>query len=226
MRRLPPSQFPDPFNRVELRAIGRHELQSKAFPALVPPFSVQAGMMVSDVVQNQHDPAPGMAGEPPELFQKREELIGVEPIYLTAIHELSVPDANGTKVADALPGRMVQQDGVLDLRRNPHPTGRAVLLEPDLIEGPEIHRVVPGQGAQFFYMPPAERDRHGPSSAGACAAGTPTGETAADTAGPPGRCPIAAADTATGSCRPIARTDPRHRGACARRLRGPAAARG
>ena len=141
---LPPSQFPGPFNRVELRALGRLELQSKAFSALVPPFSVQAGMMVSDVVQNQHDPTPGMAGEPPELFQKREERLGVEALDLTAIHELTVPDANGAKVADALPGRMVQQNGVLDLRRNPHSTGRAVLLVPDLIEGPEIHRVVPG----------------------------------------------------------------------------------
>jgi hypothetical protein len=93
-------------------------------------------MMVSDVVQNQYDPTPGMAGEPPELFQKREERLGVEPFHLTAIHELTVPDANGAKVADALPGRMVQQNGVLDLRRNPLPTGRAVLLEPDLIESP------------------------------------------------------------------------------------------
>ena len=183
--------------------------------------------MVSDVVQNEHDSAPGMAGEPPELFQKREERLGVEPIHLTAVRELSIPDANGAKLADALPGRIMQQNGVLEISGATHiRQAGAVLLEPDLIEGPEIHRVVPGQGARFFYMPPAEPDRHGPSSAGASAAGSPTGERAADTAGPPGRRPIVAADTATGSCRPIAPTDPRHRGACARRLRGPAAARG
>ena len=207
-------------------SVDRHEQQRKALLTFVAPCPVQAGMMVTDIVQDHHDPAPGTAGEPPQLFQKREERIGVEPLVFTTVHELPVPDADGSKVANALPGRMMQQNGVLDLRRHPHPTGRAVLLEPDLIESPEIHRVVPGQGAQFFYMPPAGRDRHGPSSVGACAVGTPTGGTAADTAGPPGRCPIAAADTVTGSCRPTAPTDPRPREACARPLRGPAAARG
>jgi hypothetical protein len=70
-------------------------------------------MMVSDIVQDHHDPAPGTAGEPPQLFQKREERVRVEPVNFTAVNELPVPDADGAKVADALPGRVVQQDGIL-----------------------------------------------------------------------------------------------------------------
>ncbi len=153
----PPCQFPDPLNGVEIRAVRRHEQQSKALFAFVAPCPVQAGMMVTDIVQDHHDPAPGTVGEPPQLFQKHEERVSVEPVNFTAVHELPIPDADGSKVADALPGRVVQQNGVLDLRRHPHPTGRAVLLEPDLIVCTEIHRAGPGQGAQFFYMPPARR---------------------------------------------------------------------
>ena len=119
----PPCQFPDPLNGVGLRAIRRHEQQREALLTFVAPCPVQAGMMGSDIVQDHHDPAPGTAEEPSELFQKREECVGVEPVHFTAVDELPVPDADGSKVADALPGRMVQQNGVLDLRRNPHPTG-------------------------------------------------------------------------------------------------------
>jgi len=95
--------FPDPLNGVELRAVGRHEQQRKALLTFVAPCPVQASMMVSDIVQDHHDPAPGTAGEPPQLFQKREERVRVEPVNFTAVNELPVPDADGAKVADALP---------------------------------------------------------------------------------------------------------------------------
>ena len=94
-------------------SVDRHEQQRKALLTFVAPCPVQAGMMVTDIVQDLHDPAPGTAGEPPQLFQKREERIGVEPLVFTTVHELPVPDADGSKVADALPGRVVQQDGIL-----------------------------------------------------------------------------------------------------------------
>jgi hypothetical protein len=111
---------------------------------------VQAGMMVPNIIHNQHHPAPGMARDPAKLFQKREECLGVETLFFTTAHELPIPDAHGVKITDPVPGGMMKHDRVLDLQRYPHPTGRTVLFESDLIDGPKIHHFIPGQDVKLF----------------------------------------------------------------------------
>jgi hypothetical protein len=150
VRCLSPRELPGTFDRVEFRAVGRHKQPSKPLPVRVAPFFVQAGMMVPNIIHNQHHPAPGMARDPAKLFQKREECLGVETLFFTTAHELPIPDAHGVKITDPVPGGMMKHDRVLDLQRYPHPTGRTVLFESDLIDGPKIHHFIPGQDVKLF----------------------------------------------------------------------------
>ena len=71
-------ELPYPFDRTELGAVGRKKLKRKVGHGLIPPVLVQAGMMKARVVQNDDDPATGMATGLAQFFLEAEEGLAVE----------------------------------------------------------------------------------------------------------------------------------------------------
>ncbi len=66
----------------------------------------------------------------------------MESAGLYAVDKFSIAQPNRPKVADALSGGMVEQDGVFDFWRHPHPATRTVLLKVDVIQCPEVYRLI------------------------------------------------------------------------------------
>lgn len=85
----------------------------------------------------------------------------IEAIGLPPKHKLAIPQTYRPEVADALSGGEVGQDGILLLGGHPHSAGRTVLLEVDLIGGPEINHGFLEKPAEFFYIPSDAPDPHG-----------------------------------------------------------------
>lgn len=46
------SQLPDPFDRIEFRAVRWHEFQGQMLSTLFPPMEMQLGTMIFDVVED------------------------------------------------------------------------------------------------------------------------------------------------------------------------------
>lgn len=106
--------------------------------------------MVLRVVRN-HDRR--STASPRNLLQELQELkegSGVEPLGLSAIDQLPIPQANCAKVPNTTPSRMVQEDRLHNLWGNPHAAAGAVLLEVHFIERPEVYFASPHKVAEFF----------------------------------------------------------------------------
>jgi hypothetical protein len=173
------SQLPNPFDRIEFRAIRWHEFQVQMLSTLYPPIEMKFGMMIFDIVEDQDNMAPSMTTDSSHLLEKGEERFPVETFFFPAIDELAIPDTNSAKVADSFAGGMMQKNGIGNFRRNPHPAGRTMLFKTDLVHSPHVESVVMRQIMDFFYMLPAVPDRHAPSSDEAYETGTPDPETGA-----------------------------------------------
>ena len=55
MQATPSEEFPDAFDGIEFRAVGRQELQMKMRFMLSPPGRVQGRMVITSVVADDHD---------------------------------------------------------------------------------------------------------------------------------------------------------------------------
>jgi len=172
----PSRQFPDAFDGIQIRAVGRQVAQGKLRFLFRPP----RGVVVAGVI-NDHDHTP--SGPPAALPQLGQKIPGRHPVKAAefpAEEELAIPQADGSKIADAFAGGSVEQNGIIDLRRNPHPSTRTVLLKMNFVDRPEINGGILGQSAEFFYARLAFADQLEPPPGAACGSENPTGETAAD----------------------------------------------
>jgi hypothetical protein len=174
-----PSEFPDSLDGVKVRAIRRKEEQLECWLLFSSPCFVHAGVMISSVIDDNHDASTGTTGYLPQVSEKAPGGLGVEfPWFLLGV-ELAVAKANGPEIPHRLARRVVQQDRIPDFRRNPHPASRAMLLKMDFIDGPQVYVWIGRQFAEFFYKRPAPRDRHERSAGAVCEDETPIAERAA-----------------------------------------------
>ena len=117
--------------------------------------------------------------------------------------EMNLPSRSRTAaIADRLAGGMMNQDGVLFLRCNPHSAPRTVLLEMDFIQGPQINVVSCCQCAQSFFARVVELGPDDPPPGGVCATEIPTVGTGADIDGFPTVFGTFARSKPTRFCRP------------------------
>lgn len=128
--------------------------------------------------------------------------LGIKATGLPHIHQLAVTQADGAEVTDALSCRVMQQHRILGLRRNPHSASRTVLLEVDLIHGPEINVFASCQPAKFFLPGPDPQDWHWRSEASVSANGTRVAGTPVGIVGFPGSHSICVLRIPKVSCRP------------------------
>ena len=112
VKAAPASELPDSLDRIEFRAVGRQEF--KAEPLLVgfAPVPVQSCVVIGGIIQDDDDVAPCGSGGAVELTQEVEEGLRPKPLGLAAVDEAPVAEADGAKVAHALPRGVVEQDGV------------------------------------------------------------------------------------------------------------------
>ena len=143
-------ELPDPFDWIEFRAVRWKEIEFESSGHVFPPAPVKARMVVLRVVRDHHHPSPCGGGLVSNLTGKREEGLGVEFAGLLAKDEFAVPEPDGAKVSDALSGREMPEDRVFRLGRDPHTTAGAVLLEMDLVGGPEVYGRHSHQRFEFF----------------------------------------------------------------------------
>lgn len=129
----PTCKFPDTLDGVQLGTVRWHKCQRHGIPVLFPPYEMQFGMMIPDVVENQHDVTARMATGTTNLLEEREEGFAIKAIFLPVIDKLAIPDSYGPKIADSFTCWMVQKNRVRHFRWHPHPTGRAVLFKSDLV---------------------------------------------------------------------------------------------
>lgn len=113
-----PRQLPNPFNGVEVGAVGRQKIQTHYFAMAAQPGPQQPGVMPSCIVHDDdHDAA--LSFMPDKLAQERLERLGVETILLAG-DQPPVANPHGPKHAHALARRRVKEPGVGVFGRNPH----------------------------------------------------------------------------------------------------------
>ena len=134
------SEFPHALRGIQVRTIRRQEVQHEAFSPLLSPVLVQSGMVVFRVVGNDHGSSSRADANPVKVFQELPAGRGVELACLPPEEESAVAQADRAKVTHALSGGMMEQDGVFDFRRHPHPAARAVLLKMDFVHRPKVNR--------------------------------------------------------------------------------------
>ena len=195
-------ELPDPFDRVRLWTVRRQEPQGDAFGVGRPPGSVQPGVVVRGIVQNQHHSPPSRSIGPAELAEEIKEGLGSESLRLAQVKRPPVSQAHGAKVAVAPPCGVVQQNRIAVLRRHPHATARAILLEVHLIQRPKVSTFVGGQPAQLSLWRLVGLGSRVQSAGEVSGVGTRTGGADAGTAALPAsrRTPVPPAPTAV--CHP------------------------
>ena len=140
MNTKPTREFPDALRRVQLRAVGRQEIQAETLRLLLSPIPVQSGVVIAGVVGNHYHLSIRVSAAGTQLLQEPPAGQGVELARLTPEEESAVAQADRSIVAHALAGGLVKQHGVLGLGRDPHPAARTVLLKMHFVHGPEINR--------------------------------------------------------------------------------------
>ena len=132
-------EFPDAFRRIQFRTVGRQEVQAETFGLLLPPLSVQSGVVISGVVGHHHHLSMRASAGGAKPLQELPAAQGVELARLTPEEEASVAQADRSIIAHALPGGRVKQHGVLGFGGDPHPAARTVLLKVHFVHGPKVN---------------------------------------------------------------------------------------
>ena len=127
MRATTTSQFPDPFNGIELWTVRRKKKQLQNLSSLPQPIFEDAGVMIPGIVKND-DHLPLFPAHPEKSFQKSLKGICVERRCLHS-HQLSHVDGDSAIKTYLLSCRRMQEDRILQLRGNPTCTPRTMLLK-------------------------------------------------------------------------------------------------
>jgi hypothetical protein len=105
--------------------------------------------MITSIVEDDDHTAAARAMRQ-QLPQKALEGLGIE--YLAhPTDEFPGAQVDSPEAGDGLARRCVQQDGVLVLWRDPHPTARTVLLEVTFAQAPQFNVGPSSEAAEFFY---------------------------------------------------------------------------
>jgi hypothetical protein len=143
-------ELPDSLDRIQLGAGGGEERQLEPRRDLVPPLLVKSGVVVSGIVADDHDTTRASGAVSIELVEELGARDLVEHPLLPSVDQLPIPQSDRSPVADGLVGPGMEEDGIPNFGGNPHSASRAMLLEVDLVHGPEVHQGVLAQRLEFF----------------------------------------------------------------------------
>ena len=172
-----PNQLPHAFNRVKFRAVGREKMQAKMTCNFPAPRLMQAGVVITGVVDDHYHFSAGAALQFPIEIPASA---CVKHAVGSGHDQLAVFEAHCAEKADALARRGVETNWIVHFGRNPHATTRAVLLKMDFIHRPQIDVSPSRQCVKFFYARPAKAGRIWPLADAACASESQAGGKVAD----------------------------------------------
>ena len=199
-------QLPHALNRIERRTVGGQEVEAKMIRYFSAPILVQVGMVISRVVGDYDDLLPAPATEPFEFSQEIPARARIKHPLGPGHDEFAVAEPHGAKKTDALASRGMKADGVLNFRRNPHPTTGTMLLKMHFIHRPKIKVLPSGQAAEFFYARVADQGRPVRLGVGASGGESRVDGTIAGTASPSASRPVHAGEMQTVSGHPTFRS--------------------
>ena len=90
MEAKPARQFPDAFNRIELRTIGRKEVERKPRLDLLSPSLMQQRVMVLGIVENNDHSFSASKTLVAQLLQKLPTALSIEFLLFASVKEFSV----------------------------------------------------------------------------------------------------------------------------------------
>lgn len=115
-------------------------------------------MVIARIIEDHHYfSSPSIATH--HLLKKGLETLGVE-LFLAPKDEPSVRFTYCSKHCDAFARRGMKKDWVNHLRRDPHQTARAMLLEVAFVFKPYFKVFVSCEALEFFYIAVGRGDRH------------------------------------------------------------------
>jgi len=106
--------------------------------------------MKRSVIDNNDHASPSLATGFAQLLHETPERLAVELFRFPPVAEFAIAQSNSAEVSDSLSCWRMEHNRVPYFRGNPHSAARAVLLEVDLVQSPQIHRGVRRQGQEFF----------------------------------------------------------------------------
>jgi len=195
-------QLPNALYRIELGTVGRQKVETKVIGDFLPPALMKRGMMITSIVDNDHRLSPTPAAYTFELPEELPTGACVKHAFGWRHHQLAILEPHRAEKADALSSRSVQTDWIIDFRRNPQATTRAMLLEMHFIHRPQIDFDLSRQEAEFFCVRLATEGRLERLGAGVCATESPVAGKAAGIAGPSSLRPAGGQQTRTTSDHP------------------------
>jgi hypothetical protein len=143
-------KFPNPFDGVEIRTVGRKEKQLELRLLSFSPLPVHTGVVVLGIVRDDHDATSRAARYPAELPEESPRRLRIKPLGLLLREKLAIAQTDGAKVSHGLASRMMQQNGIPDFGRDPHPTPRTMLLKMNFINSPKVNVWIGVHFAEFF----------------------------------------------------------------------------
>src|SRR6266568_4520977 len=180
----PARQLPDPLDRIQIRAIGWQVTQYELGFLLRSPLCVKLGMVILGIIRDHDHPVPGPTAAPVQLAKKIPGGHRVKAGGFTLEQKLSISQTHGAEIANTFASGVVKQHRVVHLGWNPHSGAGTVLLKMNFINRPQVNGWIFCQCAEFFYAwlgPVGQLER---LTGAACAAESPTGETASGTDAP------------------------------------------
>ena len=141
-------QLPDPFDGIQVRAVGRQEGARQGRVPRREKRVQERCVMIPGIVQHE-DELPVGPAMPPELAQERRECDRIE-LGGEGGYELTRPELDGPEQGHGLARRGMEQHGSRLFRRHPHDAAGAVLLEVAFVETPEVNPVGVSEPAEFF----------------------------------------------------------------------------
>ena len=169
-------ELPNTFDGIEFRRVRGQIIEREVKGVFFSPRLVKTGMMVFRVIGDHHHAAAGSDAGAAKGSDEHPEGGAIELAYLAGKEKLPVAKPHSSKISHAVPGGRVKQDGILGVRRDPHPTSRTMLLKMHFVHGPEINRGISISAWSFFMRLLPFQVRMGNQGAGLAQAKAPLPE--------------------------------------------------
>lgn len=112
LRSFSPRDLPNSLDGIELKAVGQHGHRRKPFIAAYSPFSMKLGMVVSGVVNDEHNPPRRVRADLAQVFEEAKKCLHIELVRFSAIDELAISDSHCSEISHALSCRMMENSRV------------------------------------------------------------------------------------------------------------------
>ena len=150
----PAQQFPNAFDRIELRAVGGKKQKREIRFLRLTPRRMEYGVVISGIVDNDDNASPRPSTDVTQMAEEPPTGLRIEVSGRWQSAQFAISQSYCPEVADAFSGGSVNAHRVLNLRRYPHAAAAPVLVEMHFIQRPQIHAGIGGENVESFLLRP------------------------------------------------------------------------